>query len=505
MRNPPSLVESWPKLWQAMAAGKKVLVQAWTDFEDLRGLTAACGKDPVREPPKASTLVELRRRLAVALGVPEEKVEDHHAASPWRFMLVEAVQHLAKDPDQVLVGWLRDGAPMGITQTIEPGGLFPAVVPSAELTLDQLNALERWSTNHPSFGKTYDSDVPPGVATVQGYLDAGFGRLFADAAAASAHFGVDVHPAPMGNITKVTADGALKHRPIQDLRRNGVNDAVLVPERQVLPRPVDHARDLADVASTRKPGDVVATLVLDFKDAFMSVPLHVGEQPFNCTVLPQGLALGREPLDEKEVTSGTCIVWRVLGFGGKPNPLVYSRAASFAMRTGQVVGRRMAGNPWASHGLSVSRRSFRLCSGSPLRRAPLLSRHSCMWMIQQFVREGRQIKLTKPLICCLAGGWRWGFLWPGAKARFIGRAAPMIGLAFGLRQSKMAQSSWSCRRPSCVTSCSCCGLSAVRRGPAACETRNALSAVQVGSRTLCLVRDPLWEDCMPRWLRPRRT
>jgi hypothetical protein len=26
-----------------------------------------------------------------------------------------------------------------------------------------------------------------------------------------------------------------------------------------------------------------------------------------------------------------------LGFGGKPNPLVYSRAASFAMRSGQAL------------------------------------------------------------------------------------------------------------------------------------------------------------------------
>jgi hypothetical protein len=31
------------------------------------------------------------------------------------------------------------------------------------------------------------------------------------------------------------------------------------------------------------------------------------------------------------------MVWRVLGFGGKPSPLVYSRAASFAMRTAQAL------------------------------------------------------------------------------------------------------------------------------------------------------------------------
>ena len=129
---------------------------------------------------------------------------------------------------------------------------------------------------------------------MRGFLDAGFGQLFADAAAASAYFGTTVHPAPMGNITKALPDGSLKHRPIQDLRRNGVNDAVRVPERQVLPRPIDHARDVADLAASRKPGDQLAILILDFKDAFMSIPLHEAERPFNCTVVPEGVRRERE-------------------------------------------------------------------------------------------------------------------------------------------------------------------------------------------------------------------
>ena len=31
------------------------------------------------------------------------------------------------------------------------------------------------------------------------------------------------------------------------------------------------------------------------------------------------------------------MVWAVLGFGGKPNPLVFARAAAFAARTGQAL------------------------------------------------------------------------------------------------------------------------------------------------------------------------
>ena len=35
--------------------------------------------------------------------------------------------------------------------------------------------------------------------------------------------------------------------------------------------------------------------------------------------------------------SGKFVVWRALGFGGKPNPLVFARAASLASRTAQAL------------------------------------------------------------------------------------------------------------------------------------------------------------------------
>ena len=83
----------------------------------------------------------------------------------------------------------------------------------------------------------------------------------------------------------------------------------------------------------------LAVLILDFRDAFMSIPLHTDERPFNCTILDDPITVGR-PTFDGEPTQGRCIVWQVLGFGGKPNPLVYSRAASFAMRTGQALFRQ---------------------------------------------------------------------------------------------------------------------------------------------------------------------
>lgn len=62
----------------------------------------------------------------------------------------------------------------------------------------------------------------------------------------------------------------------------------------------------------------------------MSIPLHSAERPYNCTRVADGVTRSRPPF------RGTLVVWRVLGFGGVPNPLVYSRAASFASRIDQA-------------------------------------------------------------------------------------------------------------------------------------------------------------------------
>jgi hypothetical protein len=149
--------------------------------------------------------------------------------------------------------------------------------------------------------------------------------------------GGQTHPAPLGNITKEKPGGEVKHRLIQDLRRNSVNSAVVLTERQVLPRPVDHAKDVALLSDGLRKGEVISTLVLDFKNVFMSIPLDKAERRFNCAQVAEPISLSRPKIEEQEASTGHFVVWRVLGFGGRPNPLVYSRAASFAMRSAQAL------------------------------------------------------------------------------------------------------------------------------------------------------------------------
>jgi hypothetical protein len=226
---------------------------------------------------------------------------------------------------------------MGLSVPITPGGLFPLQDDTPEMTMDDLAHAQIVQRNHPSFLDTHGLAVSPGLELLTEQVNEGFGMLFEDQAAAERYLGGRAHPAPLGNISKTKPGGEVKHRLIQDLLRNSVNSAVKLTERQVLPRPLDHAKDVALLSEHLRKNEVLSTLVLDFKNAFMSVPLELSERRFNCAKVASPLTMTRQKLDPQESSSGCFVVWRVLGFGGRPNPLVYSRAASFAMRSGQAM------------------------------------------------------------------------------------------------------------------------------------------------------------------------
>lgn len=208
---------------------------------------------------------------------------------------------------------------MGLNGEITPRGLFPPADDTPELTIAELSALDKWTHNHPSFEATFQDGPPPRVGLVAEYVNAGFGELFESEHEAKLLFGAALRPSPLGTITKEKSDGTMKHRIIQDMRRSSVNGAVRLPVRQVLPRPLDHSRDLSECAPAVHNDNVLHTLTLDFKDAFMSIPLHDDERPLNCTRIEGGVARERASLRGGEPERGDWVVWRVLGFGGKPN------------------------------------------------------------------------------------------------------------------------------------------------------------------------------------------
>ena len=168
-----------------------------------------------------------------------------------------------------------------------------------------------------------------------------------DEDAAAAWLGQRPVISPLGNVVKFRPDLSRKNRLIQDLRASGVNAASTVHERQVLPRFADHGHDIAALAAL---GSSVGVFILDFKHAFMTIPLAREEMPYNTSVVPESLTRTRPPLDDAEPSTGTVLVWRVLGFGGHANPLVYARIASFACRSGQGLLQHETAHSKIAHG-----------------------------------------------------------------------------------------------------------------------------------------------------------
>ena len=139
MRNPADIEAKWPRLWETMGRVREVLTEARKKDPSLADLTALCGESPQRSPPSEQALLDIRSDLANVLGVATDEMDQHHAASSWRWGLVHGVQSEAQDPDDHITEWLRHGAPMGLAMGIEPGGLFPRVDPSPEQSLEELD------------------------------------------------------------------------------------------------------------------------------------------------------------------------------------------------------------------------------------------------------------------------------------------------------------------------------------------------------------------------------
>ena len=349
MRNPADLQPRWPELWRTMGKVADVIRKFRDKHPELRDLPAAFGDSPARLPPSEHVLRDLRCAVGRLFHLAPVDVDLHSWCSSWRFRLVAAVQRDMGDGDGELEPWLRDGAPMGITVPILPGsGCFPLF--DAPAVLDPKTVLDMPKVkNHPSF-----VNEPAGHAAVESHLNAGFGILFESSAEASLYVGSAVSPAPLGCVTKVKDNGELKHRIIMDLKANHVNLACSTPERQVLPTLHAHGRDIAILAELLdKPIDqepiFLQHMVLDFADAFMSIPLAPSEYAFNCCELARPVRRTRRAAHDHEPQEGKFIIWVVLGFGGKPNPLVFSRVASFAARTAQGLLRPRRGGDGPDH------------------------------------------------------------------------------------------------------------------------------------------------------------
>ena len=68
-----------------------------------------------------------------------------------------------------------------------------------------------------------------------------------------------------------------------------------------MPRFVDHARDVALLS--QEPGEL-GVLILDFKNAFMTLPLARAEMGYNASIIPEQITRQRKALFPQECTMG---------------------------------------------------------------------------------------------------------------------------------------------------------------------------------------------------------
>ena len=238
-RNAHQAIERWPEYVTALHPVADMLhnmYHAATQPGSAHGWAAqlhmGMGTTPAR-PPVCQDDPRVRHvatAVGRTLGVPEDEIHARHPASPWRASLVRAIAQHAQDPDTEVATWLSQGAPLGISRDIPPGGLLPAATTQGDLNAEYLADLPSWSSNHGSFEKAWLGDngekMHPALDQLEELVDEGFLELYSSQAEAEAAMGVALVPSPLGDVVKTREDGQVKHRLITDLAASRVNEAV---------------------------------------------------------------------------------------------------------------------------------------------------------------------------------------------------------------------------------------------------------------------------------------
>ena len=241
--------------------------------------------------------------------------------SPLRDHMLDAWRKEARDPEQFIGQWVREGVPMGMEVPIQTCGIFPTTDSklSAEDRMDLLEAMHLRN-----YTSVEEQKVDAGIE-IERYEAKGFCKILP--------WEVIHQNFPTGTASKLALilkqkpDGTTKRRIVIDLRRSGGNARAEVPERIVLPRAcdvVDSARYMKlheEEVSAGKRGEPFEEsaefMLLDLKDAFCHFGLHPKEL---CHAVSPGLE------------SGTGILWCAMLFGYTAVPLIMGRLSAAISR-----------------------------------------------------------------------------------------------------------------------------------------------------------------------------
>ena len=322
MRNPAVVVKGIPTM---VNFGVRMRA-AWESFakKNPEALRVAEDYGTLQCRYNEEVLREWKAKLKMTLGARSAPTERKHENVPYRSPLdpelLAAWAERAGDPEKDVVRWVREGAPLGMSLEIPTCGIFPPALDGdrgeAEGWMDTDQQLQGGSVvNYRSVQENMDD----AVVELDRYRERGYVKDLDEAQLKAEFSGGTI--SRMGLIVKPKEGGGVKRRFIVDLRRSTGNSKARLPERLILPRPLDAVNTLKSLVEKgtgkmEEERDMELVLV-DISDAFMTLAVH--REEWKHCVAPS--------LEE-----GNYVIFVALLFGFKTAPLLWSRVAAMMSR-----------------------------------------------------------------------------------------------------------------------------------------------------------------------------
>ena len=344
MRHPRHAVARSHKLREFGKRARNLISSFLDKFPDLqKNVLNAIGSKDKNASIEGELLDKLRGELAKEFGADDHDPVKGICSTLLRPSLIAACVKAADDPEIDLEGWLREGAPIGVSTEIPSRGIFPEVDLTGKPTDDLpciFTALDGFSNYN-----SVEDDREVAEPEIMREVELGFAEVFT-LSQIKEMFGDNVVASPLGLVKKWKRDGSLKLRIVNDFRRSGINAFSKMRERLVLPRMIDLIEDtldlMEDLATKPSAEEMEATeedaqvefLTIDFSDAFKNIPANPNERRYQ-------VARCFNFADDHPDFPGEprFVVYRSLVFGNGPSPLIWGRCAALMGRLGQALFR----------------------------------------------------------------------------------------------------------------------------------------------------------------------
>ena len=204
-----------------------------------RYYVASLSGSPLAEPPQ-ELLLSARKEIC---GLSGRVINDWFPGLCTQ--LFSTYLELSEDPGDCLPDWLSEGAPLGINREVSRRGIFPPV--PNQVDSGYLSKLVLGPTGWTNY-RSAEDEPELTCSLLDAMVDKQWADKFRTWPQVEEALGTEeIVMNRLALISKLKPDGTWKHRLVWDLRRSGVNMAILQGERVVLPRLLDLVRDVRQI------------------------------------------------------------------------------------------------------------------------------------------------------------------------------------------------------------------------------------------------------------------